>query len=106
MLGAGGADELVVGDAEAIPEGAEFAADFVGELLRRFAGGGGGALDLLAMLVGSGEEERVMSQHALAAGYGVTDNGCVGVADVRPRIDIVDRSGDVKLFALLAHRNL
>ncbi len=56
VLWAGGANEFVVADSHAIPEGAEFGADLVGELLGAFAGGGGGALDLLAVLVGSGEE--------------------------------------------------
>jgi hypothetical protein len=61
VLGAGGADELVIGDAETVPEGAELAADFVGELLGSFPGGSGGALNFLSVLVGSGEEERVMT---------------------------------------------
>ena len=51
-----------VGDTHAVPEVAEGGGDLVGELLRRDAGGDGGALDLLAVLVGAGEEEDVVSE--------------------------------------------
>ncbi len=61
VLGVGGADVGVVGDAHAVPEVFEGFGDLVGELLRGDAGGGGAALDLLAVLVGAGEEEGVFS---------------------------------------------
>ncbi len=48
---------VVVGEAHAVPEVAELGGDLVGELLRRDAGGCGGAFDLLAVLVGAGEEK-------------------------------------------------
>ncbi len=79
------------------------AGDLVGELLGRDAGGCGGALDLLAVLVGAGEEKRVDAQHALAAGDGVADDRRVGVADVRTRVDVVDRRRDVELLAVFIH---
>jgi len=41
----GGADEIIVRQAHALPKRAKFSGDFVGELLRRFAGGLGGALN-------------------------------------------------------------
>jgi hypothetical protein len=72
--------------------------DLVGELLWRDAGGGGAALDLLAVLVGAGEEEGVVAEQAVAAGDDVGDDGGVGVADVRARVDVVDRGGEVELF--------
>ncbi len=96
--GVGGADVAVVRQAHAVPEGAEGLRDLVGELLGRDAGGGGGALDLLAVLVGAGEEEGVVPQEAVAAGEDVGDDGGVGVADVGARVDVVDRGGDVELF--------
>ena len=98
MAGVGGADVVVVGDAHAVPEGAELGGDLVGELLRRDAGGGGGALDLLAVLVGAGEEVGVVAEEAVAAGDDVGDDGGVGVADVGARVDVVDRRGEVELF--------
>ena len=78
--------------------------DLVGELLGRDAGGGGGALDFLAVLVGAGEEEGVVAEEAVAAGEDVRDDGRVGVADVRARVDVVDRGGEVELLGLVWHR--
>ena len=100
VLLAGGADEFVVGNPKPVPQGAELARNFVGELLRRLAGGGGRALDLLAVLVGAGEEERVATQRPLTARNGVADHGRVGVPDVRASIHVVDRSRDVELRSL------
>ena len=94
----GGADELVVGDAHALPEVAEGGGDLVGELLRWDAGGGGGALDLLAVLVGAGEEVCVVAEETVATGDDVGRNGGVGVADVRARIDVIDGRGEVELW--------
>ncbi len=96
VLGAGGADVVVVGDAHALPEVCEGLGDLVGELLGRDAGGGGGALDLLAVLVGAGEEEGVVTEQAVTAGEDVGHDGGVGVADVGARVDVVDRRGDVE----------
>ncbi len=64
----------------------------------RDAGGGGAALDLLAVLVGAGEEVGVVAQQAVAAGEDVGDDGGVGVADVGARVDVVDGGGEVELF--------
>src|ERR1035437_9808850 len=61
----GGADEIVVGQAHALPERTEFAGNFVGELLRGFARGLGGALDLLTVFIGAGEKPGVIPQHAV-----------------------------------------
>ena len=94
-----GADVIVVGQAHAIPERAEFRGDFIGELLRSFARGLGCTLDFLTVLVGAGQEPGVVSQHAVAAGDRVAGERGVGVADVRMRIDVVDRGRDVKLLA-------
>ena len=100
----GGADVVVVGDAHALPEVLEGGGDLVGELLRRDSGGGGGALDLLAVLVGAGQEEGVVAQQAVAAGDDVGRDGGVGVADVRARVDVVDRRREVELFGGVWHR--
>ena len=98
-----GADEVGVGDAHAAPEVAEGLRDLVGELLRGDAGGDGGALDLLPVLVGAGEEEDVLAEEAVAAGEDVGDDGGVGVADVGACVDVVDRGGDVEGFCWIGH---
>ena len=68
----------------------------VAKLLRRAAGQLGGALDLLPVLVGAGEEPGLDAQGALAPRDRVAHDGRVGVAQVRPRIHVVDGRGEVK----------
>ena len=103
VVGVGGADVVVVGDAHAVPEGAEGGGDLVGELLGREAGSGGGALDLLAVFIGAGEEEGVVAEEAVATGDDVGRNRRVRVADVGARVDIVNRGGEVELFCVFGH---
>ena len=94
-----GADEAVVRDVHQLPEikHALLAGDdVVHELLRRDAGGFGLVLDLLAVLVGAGEEHHVVAAQALVAGDRVARDGAVGVADVELRGGVVDRRGDIK----------
>ena len=93
-----GADVIIVGQAHAIPERTEFRRDFIGELLRSLARGMGCTLDLLTVFVGAGQEPGVIAQHAVAARDRVAGKGGIGVSDVGTRIDVVDRSRDVKLF--------
>ena len=52
-------------------------------------------LDRLAVLVGPGEEENVLSALAHMAGKHVGGQGRIGVAQVRLGVDVVDRRGDV-----------
>ena len=93
----GGADVVVVAEAHAVPEAAELGGDFVGEGLRGLAGLLCGALDLLAVFVGAGEEPGVVAEQAVAAREDVADDRRVGVADVGARVDVIDRRGDVVL---------
>src|SRR6202000_846081 len=55
----GGADEVGGAEAEVVPERPELRRDLVDELLWRAVRRLGGALDLLPVLVGAGEEEDV-----------------------------------------------
>ena len=98
VAGFGGADEVVVGEAHAGPEVAELGGDFVGELLWGDSRCRCAALNLLAVLVGAGEEVGVVAEEAVAAGDGVGHKGGVGVADVRARVDVVDRRGEIELL--------
>ncbi len=95
VAGFGGADEVVVLDADAVPEGAVFVGDDGGEFLGGASGGLGGALDFLAVLVGAGGEDGVVTLHAFEALDGVGREGGVGVADVGRGVDVVDRRGEV-----------
>jgi hypothetical protein len=91
-----GADVVVIGDPHAVPQSAELGGDFVGELLRRFAGSFRGALDFLSVLIGAGQEKSIGSEQALAARNSVTGNSRVGMPDMRPRIDVINWGRDVK----------
>ena len=55
-------------------------------------------LDLLAVLVGAGQEHHVVPLLALEAGQRVTGHGGVAVADVQLVAGVVDGGGDVELF--------
>ena len=68
VAGLGGADEVVVGDVEPVPGGPEALGVAVGLLLGRDAGLVGRLGDLEAVLVGTGEEVRVVAEEAVPAG--------------------------------------
>ena len=91
VAGFGGADEVVVGDLEVLPRLGELRRDRIGERLRVEAGGVGGALDVEAVLVGPGEEQDVVAEQPSPARQRVTDDGGVGVPEVRFGVDVVDR---------------
>ena len=108
MVVVGGADEAVVGDVHQLPQilHAAFAQDdIVHELLGGDAGLPGLLLDLHAVLVGAGEEHDVAAAQALIAGHGVGGDGAVGMADMELGRRIIDRCGNIELFAVtfLAH---
>ena len=64
--------------------------DLVGPLLRRHAVGLGRSLHLEPVLVGAGEEERVVAEQPMPARDGVGRHGRVGVPDVGRVVDVVD----------------
>ena len=95
----GGADKAVVGDVHQLPQvqDAALALDnAVDELLGGDAGGLGLLFDLLAVLVGAGEEHHVIAAQPFVAGKGVGGDGAVGVADVQLVRGVVDGGRDVK----------
>ena len=53
-------------------------------------------LDLLAVLIGAGEEHDIVALEALVAGHGIGGHGAVGVADVELVGGVVDGGGDVE----------
>ena len=101
----GGADEIVVADRHDAGQLAEPAGDAVGERLGRDAGIGGRLLDLLAVLVGAGQEVHPAAVEPREPGDGVARQGRIGVPDVRHVIDVVDRRGDVESVSR-SHRDL
>jgi len=95
----GGANELVVGDAELFVHLAEDGRVAVGKLLRRDAFGLGVLLHLQAVLVGAGQEEHILAVQPLEARQDVGGDDVVGVADMRLAVGVEDRRGDVEFFA-------
>ncbi|EQD24416.1 MAG: hypothetical protein D084_Lepto4C00442G0001, partial [Leptospirillum sp. Group IV 'UBA BS'] len=94
--GLGRPDEVVVGDGEPAPEVAEARQDPVDVEL----GGESVPLralpDLLAVLVGAGEEEDRLPFLAAGAGQDVGGDGGVGVADMGDVVDVVDGGRQVE----------
>ena len=102
----GGADEPVVGDVHQLPQVAD-APLAVHDAVDEGLGGHTGllrlCLDLLAVLIGAGEEHDVIALQALVAGDGVGGHGAVAVADVQLVRRIVDGRRDIK--RLLFHES-
>ena len=97
----GGADEAVVGNIHQLPQ-VPHALFAVHDLIHKGLGGHAGffglGLDLLAVLVGAGEEHDVVALEALIAGDGVRGHGAVAMADMELVGGVVDGSGDIKRF--------
>ena len=93
------ADKVVVREPHAVPQRAKFSRHFVGKLLRSRARRLRRPLNLLSMLVGSRQEPRVVAEHPMPPRNRVAGYRGVRMPDVRPRIDVINRSRDVKRFA-------
>ena len=92
----GGADEAVIADIQQLPQVFDGGDDLVNVLLGGHAGIGGLILDLLAVLVGAGQEHDVIALHPLEARQRIAGHGGVAVADVQLIAGVVDGGGDVK----------
>ena len=88
-------DEEVVGDVEAGGERPPRLDDAVDVFLRGEALLRGDPRDLRRVLVDAGEKERLTSALSLMTSEDVRGHGRVGVPDVRRRVDVVDRCGEV-----------
>ena len=85
-----------VADAQLVPQRAENGGVAVHQFFRRDARFGGGAGDILAVLVGAGQKRYVVALHALETRHGVRDQSGVGRAHVRPRVGVIDRRGQIE----------
>ena len=100
-----GADKEVVADAHLLPEVFETVVVFVHMFLRVDSALGGGALHLLAVLVGTGQEERLVAQNLVEAGEDVRKDGRIGVPDMRGVVNVINRRCNVKIFHMRKDRN-
>ncbi len=92
----GGADEAVVADVVALPQLAEGRRDPVAVLLLGDALLARDTLDVLAVLVGAGQEEDVVAGEPARARERVGRDRGVRVADVRHVVHVVDRRRQVE----------
>ena len=99
----GGADEAVVADFHQLPQVFDGGDDLIHVLLGGHACVGGLVLDLLAVLVGAGQEHDVIALHPLEACQCVAGDSGIAVADVQFVAGVVDGSGDVECL-VLTHR--
>ena len=99
----GGADEAVVADVQQLPQILDGGYDLVHILLGGHTGIGGLVLDLLAVLIGAGQEHDVIALHPLEACQCVAGDSSIAVADVQLVAGVVDGSGDVECL-VLTHR--
>ena len=96
MVVIGGADEAVIADIQQLPQILDGGNDPVNVLLGGHACIGGLVLDLLAMLIGAGQEHDFLALHPLEAGQRVAGHGGVTVADVQLVAGVVDGGRDVE----------
>ena len=101
----GGADKAVVADIQQLPQILDGGHDLVHILLGGDAGIGSLILDLLAVLIGTGQEHDVVALHPLEAGQRITCHGGVAVANVQLIAGVIDGGGDIKCF-VFAHGGL
>ena len=92
----GRADEIIVFDPEFLPEflktdNGPFALFDRSDPVRFSC-----FLDLLTMLIGSGQEPGIIFHRAMIAGHNIAENGRVCVTDMRFIIHIINRCGHVK----------
>ncbi len=100
----GGADEVVVADVERLQHRLPVLGDQpVGPLLRGDAGALRRPQDLLAVLVGAGQEPHVLAPLPVPPADRVGGDRRVRVPDVWGVIDVVDGRGDVERLAGRAH---
>ncbi len=92
----GRADEVVVANLERPVELPVALDDPVGELEGRDPLRRRGLLDVLAVLVGAGQEPRLFAREAAKARDHVRDDRRVDVPDVGQIVDVIDRSGRVE----------
>ena len=99
----GGTDKAVVADVHQFPQVLDALGAFdnvVDELLRGDASLFCLQLDLLAVLVGAGQELDFVALQALVAGHGVGGHGAIGMADVQLIAGVIDRRCDVEFFLI------
>ena len=92
-------DKFVITDSEVIPKILERGRDLVGILLGCLSPLQCRVLDLLTVLICTGQKESLQATHSRVACECIGNDRCIGMADVGDIVDIVDRCGDIGFFA-------
>src|SRR5262249_52468831 len=92
----GGADEVVIADAEPAPGLTERRRDALGVGLRRDPGLGRRLGAFVAVLVRSGQEPHAIAGQAVPPRHRIADDRGVGVAEMRLGVDVVDRRRQIE----------
>ena len=103
MVVIGRADEAVIADVHQLPQILDALGalhDVINKLLRGDAGLLGLQLDLLAVLIGTGQELDIVALQALVAGHGIGRHSAVGMADMQLIAGVIDRRSDVEFFLI------
>lgn len=103
MVVVGRADEAVIADVHQLPQILDALGalhDVINKLLRGDAGLLGLQLDLLAVLIGTGQELDIVALQALVAGHGIGRHSAVGMADMQLIAGVIDRRSDVEFFLI------
>src|SRR5271168_2919835 len=95
----GRADVVIVRNSHPLPEFLELSRNLIRILLWSFSGSLRRALDFLAMLIGASQKKRFCAEHALAPRNRIARDGRISMADVRPRIHVINRCRNVELLA-------
>ena len=89
-------DEIVVGDVQHRQNVAELLCRPIGEHRRRQTSLLRRSLDLLAVLIRAGQEEDVVTHQAMRACDRIGHHRRIRVAEMRFRVDVIDRRADVE----------
>ena len=103
MVVIGRADESVIADVHQLPQILDALGalhNVINKLLRGDAGLLGLQLDLLAVLIGAGQELDIVALQALVAGHGIGRHSAVGMADMQLIAGVIDRRSDVEFFLI------
>src|ERR1700739_500022 len=95
------ANEMGIADPQFVPEITENSGIAVHVLARADSCLGRRTGDIFAVLIGASEKGHVVALHALEAGNRIGNQGGVSRANVRPRVRIVDRRGEIELRAIV-----
>ena len=98
MLRVGGADKLRIGNIEQLADALDLTCNLINVLLRRNAGFLRDFFDLLAVLIGAGQEIYIIALHSAEPGKRVGHDNFIGIADVRLARGIRDGSGQIIRF--------